>query len=43
MTALPFMASLSLPRVPAGVVVPWPSVVYQFMAFEGPAWKTELF
>ena len=43
MIALPFMASLSLPRVPAGVVEPWPSVVNQFMFLEGPAWNTELF
>ena len=41
MTALPFMASGSAARVPAAEVPPEPAVVYQFIFFDGPAWKTE--
>src|SRR5437762_205053 len=40
MTALPFIASESSPRVPAAVVVPEPAVEYQFIALLGPACST---
>lgn len=39
-TALPFMASGSSPRRPAGVTDPRPAVLYQFIRLEGPAWNT---
>src|SRR5690242_19355109 len=40
MTALPFIASVSSPRVPALVTPPVPAVEYQFIARLGPACST---
>ena len=37
MTALPFIASASSPRLPAGPTEPVPVAVYQFIARLGPA------
>src|ERR1019366_6172779 len=34
------MASSLVPRNPAGVMLPCPLVVIQFICFDGPAWRT---
>ena len=39
-TALPFIASASSPRGPAGVTEPVPDTPYQFIARLGPACST---
>lgn len=38
--ALPHIESVSAARVPAAAWLPPPDVPYQFIALEGPAWKT---